>query len=343
MAGDGNDSVSSEPRGRTPFRPLRIDAPRAARAWAEARSAARKARREILVILPLTVAVLLIYAYRSDIAPGFERYVRFGTVIALLLLGWALARDVGRSIGPQLLRRLDPATAGTVGFLIRLFGVLVAVVATLRIAGLTQRDLAVGGAVTAVVIGLAAQQTLGNLFAGMVLLSARPFRVGERVRFQGGALAGATEGTVEALGLMYVTLRQGADSILLPNSAALASAVQPLREPESVDFRARLRPGVRMNDVQRLLEILVDVPTRQPPEIDLESIDDNEVVVRLRATPVNPEDGWRLADQVLAAIDKVVTEDVTLEHVIGERPTIAPADRLRSGSPASTGQADGDG
>jgi hypothetical protein len=50
--------------------------------------------------------------------------------------------------------------------------------------------------------------------------------------------------------------------------------------------------------------------------------------VRIRTTPVHPDDGWRLADQVLAAIDKVVKDDVTLEHVIGERPDPAPADRL---------------
>ena len=205
------------------------------------------------------------------------------------------------------------------GFLIRLFGVLVAVAAALRIAGINERDLAVGGAFTAVVLGLAAQQTLANVFAGMVLLSARPFRVGERVRFQGGNIAGATEGTVESLGLMYVTLRQGADTILLPNAAALGSAVQPLREPAKVDFTARLRPGVRVSDVQRLLEILVDVPPASRRRSTSRAVDDNEVVVRITATPVDPEDGWRLADQVLAAIDKVVTEDVTLEHVIGDR------------------------
>ena len=44
---------------------------------------------------------------------------------------------------------------------------------------------------TAVVAGLAAQQTLANVIAGTVLLSARPFRVGERVRLQGGGLAGS--------------------------------------------------------------------------------------------------------------------------------------------------------
>ena len=63
-------------------------------------------------------------------------------------------------------------------------------------------NLAVGGAFTAVIVGLAAQQTLGNLFAGIVLLSARPFRVGDRVRLQGGGLAGEIEGIVSSLGLL---------------------------------------------------------------------------------------------------------------------------------------------
>ena len=48
----------------------------------------------------------------------------------------------------------------------------------LRLAGLKPETLAVGGAITAVILGLAAQQTVGNLIAGTVLLSARPFRVG---------------------------------------------------------------------------------------------------------------------------------------------------------------------
>lgn len=308
-------------------RSLASERDRVARAWAEARPQAKRARREALVLTPLIVGVLVVYHYRGEVAPGFERYIRYGTVLALLVLGWGFARDLGRALGPQLLRRLDPSTAGTAGFLIRLVTVLVALVVALRIAGVKQSDLAVGGAFTAVVVGLAAQQTLGNAFAGMVLLSARPFRVGERVRFQAGNIAGATEGIVESLGLMYVTLRQGSEQILLPNSAALAAAIQPLREPERVDFTAKLRPGMRMGDVQALLEALVDVPTREAPKIDLERVEDGEVVVRIVATPERPEDGWLLADQVVAAVNQAAREDVTLEHVIGERPE-APADRL---------------
>jgi small-conductance mechanosensitive channel len=297
-----------------------------ARARAEAWSAARRARQEVSILGPVLAGVLVVYAHRHAIAPGFERYVRYVTVLALVILGWRIAGGLGRAFGPQLMRRLDVSTAGTVGFLIRLVGVLVALLVALRIAGVHQRDLAVGGAFTAVVVGLAAQQTLGNLFAGMVLLSARPFRVGDRVRFQAGSLGGPTEGRVASLGLMYITLEQGREALLVPNAAALAASVQPLREPDGVDFTARLRPGVRMQDVQQVLADLVDVPTRRAPEIDLQAVEDGEVTVRITAVPVDAEDGWRLADQVLAAVDRVVSEDVTLEHVIGERT--APADRL---------------
>ena len=107
-------------------------------------------------------------------------------VVALVILGWTFARDVGRALGPILFKRLDPGTAGTLGFLIRLFTVALAILVALRIAGLKPETLAVGGALTAVLFGLAAQQTIGNLIAGTVLLSARPFRVGDRIRLHSG-------------------------------------------------------------------------------------------------------------------------------------------------------------
>jgi small conductance mechanosensitive channel len=128
-----------------------------------------------------------------------------------------------------------------------------AAVVSLRIAGLNPRTLAFGGAVTAVVVGLAAQQTLGNLLAGTVLLSARPFRVGERVRLQGGPLAGSVEGVVSALGLRYTTLASGDDLIMVPNAVVLNSAVVPPREPAGVQLRARLRPGINPIDVETYL------------------------------------------------------------------------------------------
>jgi small-conductance mechanosensitive channel len=221
-----------------------------------------------------------------------------------MILGWAFARAMGRSLAPMLFKRVDPATAGTIGFLIRLATITIALLVALRIAGLDTRTLAIGGAVTAVVLGLAAQQTVGNLFAGTVLLSARPFRVGERVRFQGGPIAGQLEGVVSSLGLLYTTLASGDDRIMIPNSVILNMAVTPLREPDAVVLRARLPADVRPSAVQEVLDATVQVMTRSRPDIELQELDGDEVVVLITATPERPSEGAQLADEILSAISR---------------------------------------
>ena len=267
------------------------------------RERALAARRRALLLLPLVVGVLLVNRYRMELFQ-LDVPVRVASAVALVGLGAWFARDFARAIGPAMARHMDAGTAGTVGFILRLLLLVVAVVAALRIAGLTPRTVAVGGAVTAVVIGLAAQSTVGNVFAGLLLLSVQPFRVGDRVRLQAGNLAGTIEGTVSQLGLLYVTLTHGEDVILVPNNTVMTSAIVPLREPGKVDLRARLRPGIRPSEVQRMIEDTVTVPTREHPHIELEEVDDKEVIVRVSATPAAHSDGPKLADEVLLAVDR---------------------------------------
>jgi small-conductance mechanosensitive channel len=263
-------------------------------------------------MVPVLVAILVVYSYRKELfGSDFDRPVQIVTAIVLVVLGWQIARDVGRALGPTLFRRLDPGTAGTVGFLIRLGFVGLAIIVALRIAGLDPRTLAVGGAFTAVIVGLAAQQTLGNLIAGTVLLSARPFRVGERVRLQGGGIAGQIEGVVSSLGLLYTTFSQGDDQVMVPNSVVLNVAIVPLREPDSVDLRARLNADVTPLEVQQLLEESIQTPLRDRPHITLEEIDGDEVVVRISATPERPSDGPKLASEVLEAVASLTVRDAS--------------------------------
>jgi small conductance mechanosensitive channel len=279
----------------------------------------RRARLEALVLMPLFVGVVLLYDNRdslfgvptlvtnsgdrvehlSKLESAVETPMQIAVVLALMILGWAIARDIGRGLGPPLFRRLDPATAGTVGFLIRLLAIGIALLVALGVAGVKAQELALGGAFTAVIFGLAAQQTLGNLIAGTVLLSARPFRVGERVRLQGGPLAGQIEGTVSSLGLLYTTFATGEDSIMVPNSVVLNVAVLPLREPDAVNLRARLRAGMTPGDLQTTLEHALQTPLRGAPRITLEELDGEEVVVRIAATPRVAAQGRQLASELL--------------------------------------------
>jgi hypothetical protein len=87
--------------------------------------------------------------------------------------------------------------------------------------------LILGGALTGVIVGIAAQPVLGNIFAGLVLLTARPFHIGQDVTIQAGALGGRIQGHVTDMTLLFVQLRTAEGTTLLPNAAVLSSAISP--------------------------------------------------------------------------------------------------------------------
>ena len=282
--------------------------------------AVRKARRRAAVFVPLFVGVIVLHAnyvqwfgLTHKQAQSLHTPVTVVTVLVLLALGWEVARDVGKAAAPTFFRRMDPSTAGTVGFIVRLTTVLVTVIWALDIAGVSAGGLVAGTAFTAVIIGLAAQQTLGNVFAGMVLLSARPFRVGERIRLQAGATGGAIEGVVSSLGLLYTTISRGEERTMIPNNLVLSAVIIPLREPKAVDVKVTLSAGIRPSHVQAILDQQISTATRTEPRVVLEEIDGDQVVVRVQATPERAGDGAQLADEIIAALGTVTGEHAVVE------------------------------
>ena len=279
---------------------------RSRRVSAHLRSRATESARQwprLIVLAVIIAAVYIAYAYRRRFF-GVDVPVRIAAGIALLILGWAIATAAGRA-ARHVLARYGLQVAGPLAFLVRLAAIVATLVVALRTVGLGVQSVAIGGAATAIVAGLAAQQTLGNLFAGIVLLGARPFRVGERVRLQSGALAGQLEGVVVDAGLLYTELARGADRILVPNSTLLSSAIVPLREPGALDLRVRLHGDVRPVDLQQRLDRAVQVPIRSAPHIQVEELDGDEVVLRVQATPVFDDQGARLAHEVLDTLRDV--------------------------------------
>src|SRR5580704_13358040 len=76
-----------------------------------------------------------------------------------------------------------------------------------------------GASVASVVIGLAAQSTLGNLVAGVSITIYKPFRLGDTLQVT--APTGTDIGVVELISLGYTTLRApDGHLIVLPNAIA---------------------------------------------------------------------------------------------------------------------------
>jgi small-conductance mechanosensitive channel len=130
---------------------------------------------------------------------------------------------------------LEPRTgtshAAVVRYVLLLLGGFTTLVVTLLLFDVPVGQLLLGGALASVFVGIAAQQALGNVFAGIVLLLAHPFRVGDNIRLRAGAISGQLDGTVIDIGITYVRLDTDGSIMSVPNSQVLNAIVGPVPAP----------------------------------------------------------------------------------------------------------------
>jgi small-conductance mechanosensitive channel len=150
--------------------------------------------------------------------------------------------------------KIGTAHAAVIRYSIVLAGGLAVIIVTLQLFDIAVTQLLVGGAFATVLIGIAAQQSLSNLFAGIVLLLARPVDVGDRVWIRSGALGGELRGTVTEIGITYVRLNTPDGPAHLPNSQVLAAAVAAVGngKPDGATPAAprQQRPAAQSNHVE---------------------------------------------------------------------------------------------
>ena len=151
----------------------------------------------------------------------------YGAAVVFFLLASVGTIGLGNKAREVLLPKLGYAHSEVVRFAIVVAGLLATVIITLQLFDIAVTQLVVGGAVTGVIVGIAAQQSLANVFSGIILLSARPFRVGDRIGIRSCALSGLLEGTVTEISLTYVLLETASGPLHVPNSQVLAAAVGP--------------------------------------------------------------------------------------------------------------------
>ena len=180
--------------------------------------------------------VLAIAAARvsRDWASIFRPYTHYAHVIgyalAIVFCAFATSAVLGISAKTRAVfeRRLGSAHAAVIRYAVLLAGLIITLVVTLQLFSVPVGQLLVGGAFTSVLVGIAAQQSLSNIFAGMVLLLSRPFKVGDAIRLRAGALGGQLDGIVTEIGITYIRLDTGESVMSVPNSQVLAAAVGPI-------------------------------------------------------------------------------------------------------------------
>jgi small-conductance mechanosensitive channel len=147
--------------------------------------------------------------------------------VVFVAAGVVATRSVAGELGRVSEAHGGVAAASAVRLICMVLGYGIVGLAVLALLRVDLGNLVVGGAVTGVIVGIAAQQTLGNVFAGLVLLLARPYLPGQRVKIRSGAMGGPFDGVILSAGLMYTTIDTDEGLVSMPNSGLLAAAVGP--------------------------------------------------------------------------------------------------------------------
>jgi small-conductance mechanosensitive channel len=193
-------------------------------------------RPAVLLLLALaTAATISTYRNRTSVAGHLtDRLIVVGGATVFLALAMMATFGLAAQFRSLIEPRVGDAHAVVLRLVIVLVGGFTALLTTLSVLSIPIGQLILGGAFTGVIFGIAGQQTLSNLFAGIVLLMARPFTVGATVQLRSGALGGSIDGQVLEIGLAYVRMQTGDGRVSIPNSQVLNAVVGlPSADPNS--------------------------------------------------------------------------------------------------------------
>jgi small-conductance mechanosensitive channel len=202
----------------------------------------------------------------------WERVVTVAVVIAVSLVLAKLVdmRMARRQLAPALATRYRILRRSIVAAIVGIgvFSALLTIPAISNVAGAILGSAAVLG----LVVGFAAQPTLSNFIAGILIAFTQPLRIGDRVEVTGST------GVVEEVALMYSFIRLDDGSrLVIPNATLASNTIRnaTIVSPEKIaEVTVQVPLSVELRPVVASLE-----RTLENADVFVRSLDGNATVV----------------------------------------------------------------
>lgn len=201
------------------------------------------------------------------------------------LVAFAIAWLFSGFVYRRLLRAKLPASPQVIknlATIVRVVIISVGIFAALSILGIDITGVLVAAGFAGIVIGLAAQQTLGNLLAGITMLLEGRLKIGDMVRI------GDDWGVVEHVGLLSTHVRLFSGEVLIiPNSALFSSSIYNYSGLKA--RRVDLSIGISYNsDIGKAVKVIEEALWRNPdvlaepqPLVIVDSLGDSSINLKV--------------------------------------------------------------
>jgi small conductance mechanosensitive channel len=279
-------------------------------------------RRLVAVTLKLVLIVIIsvtLYYFAKLFLPLFgvvldAEQLNLVKSLIIVVAGAVAINIVGNAITVYLRDRVKEK-AYAVGNVVKVIGILAVLLFAISTSRLGAELALLGGAVTGLVLGLALQPVLGNLFAGIIILTTRFVEVGDTVRivasqipyqvtlfpvykyFSPDYVAPGYKGRVVEIGLVYTTLILDTGyELRVPNMVLLSSGVVDYtpKWSEKQVVLVRLELPLSVIDLDKLEEEIRKVlDGLNVVAVDYtEQSDKDFVIVRVKLE-IPPGENWR--------------------------------------------------
>jgi small conductance mechanosensitive channel len=236
--------------------------------------------------------------------------------LAILVVGIPLTRLLVRVLRRLLLRAgMDQVFVGFASTIANIVLLLFVVILALDRLGIDTSYLFALLAAVLLALGLALQDSLSNVAAGMRLFLDQPFKSGDQVE-----IAGVT-GYVEQINLMSTKLRSAGNvDVVVPNAAVASSTIHNFsaRMTRRIDLVVRISHD---SDVQQARAILLDLMKADPrvlespqSRVTVRELADTGVDLNVRPWVNNQdyaETRWGLVERIKVAFDQ---NGITIPH-----------------------------
>jgi len=176
----------------------------------------------LCVVLYVVIAAVFQWIFISffpQFGINIADYIGYVQILLAVAFGYLIVSSIASFFYWSLRAKYDHATSAAVRNVVKIIGVG-ALVASISggVAG-GAAGVALGGFI-GMVIGFACQQVLGQAIAGLFLLIARPFRIGDVV-----VLAGE-EGVIDDVATLFTVIIKGDGTrVLIPNNAIIGGKI----------------------------------------------------------------------------------------------------------------------
>lgn len=229
----------------------------------------------IIAVVFAGIIVALLVHYLASFGVVSRVYVLPIYTIIVLVAGYLVIRLIDRILERVVEPTLGATRTHGIKNAFQLVAGIILIVFVFSVFGVNLTAALVGAGFLGIVLGLAAQQVLGNIFAGLSLLTSRPFEIGDHILLAPSSYgtSGSTyshenqpsgfTGVVQDVGIFFtqILLDSGVPAVF-PNSAVIGAMVANYTKMQVRVVRVRMDLD-KKTDYDRFKSTLLESLSRQ--------------------------------------------------------------------------------